>query len=321
VRVQDSTVIQLPGHLFPDFAGVANGSATVCNARIQATCELMASRLVACSIHPYSKNDLAAAPELPIQAGDQVLRDRGYLTADEVGRQRAAGADCSYRHKTGTTYLDPQTLEPLDLPALLRSQPQLDRQVLLNHPAHTPVRLVAAPVAEETANLRRMKAKRETKGHNPSQAGWELMDWTSFLTTISGDRADFDRMLARYGLRWRIEVSFKAWKSPMNFPLLHRVSKRQLTILLKARRLLITCATNILHGPLAAVLRQRYERRLSLLKFMRYLSRSQGYFLPALRALWIGDPHRHTFHRALVRYGCYDKRKRLNYCEVWEALP
>ena len=320
VLVQDSTVIKLPGHLYADFSGVSNGPSSVCNARIQATYDLISSRLVGFSIDPYSKNDLAAAPELPIQAGDLVLRDRGYLAAEEVCRTRAAGADCIYRHKTGTIYLDPQTLQPIDLPALLRSQQWLDMQVLLNNPSHTPVRLLAAPVDEETANLRRMKAKKETRGHNPSKAVLELMDWTIFITTISETRADFDRILALYGLRWRIEVIFKAWKSHMKFHLLHRVSKCQLMILLKARLLLITCATNILHGPLAVGLRQRYQRRLSLLKFMRYLSGGQENFLRALRALLNGAAPLHTFYKALVRYCCYDKRKRQNYCDVWEAL-
>lgn len=320
VLVQDSTVIQLPGHLFAEFSGVSNGQSSVCNARIQATYDLIPSRLVGFSIDPYSKNDLAAAPELPLQKGDLVLRDRGYLTADEVCRHRAAGADCIYRHKTGTIYLDPQTLEPIDLRSLLRSRQRLDLQVLLNNPSHTPVRLLAAPVDEETANLRRMKAKRENKGHNPSKAVLELMSWTIFITTISDALADFTWILAIYGLRWRIEVIFKAWKSHMSFHLLHRVSKRQLMILLKARLLLITCATNILHGPLAAVLRRSYQRRLSLLKFMRYLSGGQVNFLRALRSLLIVDIHAQTFHKALVRYCCYDKRKRQNYCDVWEAL-
>ena len=78
--------------------------------------------------------------------------------------------------------------------------------------------------------------------------------------------------------------------------------------------------SNILHGPLAVGLRQRYQRRLSLLKFMRYLSGGQENFLRALRALLNGAAPLHTFYKALVRYCCYDKRKRQNYCDVWEAL-
>ena len=79
--VQDSTVIKLPVHLFAEFSGVSNAQSSVCNARIQATYDLIPSRLIGFSIDPYSKNDLAAAPELPIQEGDLVLRDRS-LKAD-----------------------------------------------------------------------------------------------------------------------------------------------------------------------------------------------------------------------------------------------
>lgn len=320
VLVQDSTVIKLPSHLFAEFSGVSNGHSNLCNARIQATYDLISCRLVAFSIDPYTKNDRAAAPELILQDGDLVLRDRGYLILDEIRRHRAAGADCIYRHQTGTIYLDPESLKPINLPARLRNEPTLDIEVLLNNPARTPVRLVAAPVSEETANLRRMKAKKETKGRNPSKAVLELMDWTIFITTIPRTLADFARILAVYGLRWRIEIIFKAWKSHMSFHLLHRVSKLQVEILLKARLLLITCATNILHGPLAAALRSRYGRRLSLLKFMRYLSLAPANFLRALRCLSSGDALTHIFLKALVRYCCYDKRKRQNFSKIWEAL-
>jgi hypothetical protein len=120
VLVQDSTIIKLPAHLFADFSGVSNGDSRVCNARTQATYDLVSFRLLHFSIDPYSKNDLAAAPELPLRQGDLVLRDRGYLLLDELQRHRDAGADCIYRHKTGTTYLDPLTLAPLDLAALLK---------------------------------------------------------------------------------------------------------------------------------------------------------------------------------------------------------
>ena len=257
--MQDSTIIKLPGHLFPDYSGVSNGQSSVCNARIQATYDLLGSRLVGFSIDSYSKNDLAAAPELPIQEGDLVLRDRGYLVLDEVQRHLDAGADCIYRHKTGTTYLDPETLTPIDLPALLKSRGRLDMEVRLNNAACTPVRLVAAPVDEETANTRRMKARKENKGHNPSKAVLELMDWTIFITTIPSTLADFERILAIYGLRWRIEIIFKAWKSHMKFHRLHRVSKRQMTILLKARLLLIACCANILYSTMEASLRRKNE--------------------------------------------------------------
>ncbi len=98
--------------------------------------------------------------------------------------------------------------------------------------------LAAAPVAVETANLRRWRAKKETHGHQPSPAVLALMDCTIFITTIPATLAGFKAILALYGLRWRIEIIFKAWKSHLKFPRWHRVSKLQPALLLKARLLL-----------------------------------------------------------------------------------
>lgn len=320
VLVQDSTIIKLPSHLFADFSGVANAQARVCNARIQATYNLMDHRLLALAIDPYSKNDQTAAPELALQKGDLVLRDRGYLLLDEIQRHRAAGADCIYRHKTGTVYLDPQTGQPIDLLALLKNQGTLDLEVLLNNPARTRVRLLSAPVDVATANRRRRKAKQETHGHRPSKAVLALMDWTIFLTTLPAAAASFKDLLALYGLRWRIEIIFKAWKSHMQFPCLHRGSKLQLVILLKARLLIITACTNLAYGPLERTLRENYARRLSLLKFMRFLAQSPARLIRVLRSLAAGEHENRALQETLVRYCCYDQRKRQNYSEMWEAL-
>jgi len=320
VLVQDSTILKLPIHLFKDFSGVSNATSRVCNARIQATYDLINFRLLSFSIDPYSKNDLAAAPELLLREGDLVLRDRGYLVLDELQRHRNTGADCIYRHKTGTTYIDPQTLELIDLPALLKRHGSLDIDVLLNNASRTRVRLVAAPVSEEMANLRRMKAKKEACGHNPSEAVLYLMSWTIFITTIPADKADFKLILAIYGLRWRIEIIFKAWKSHMKFDLLHRVSKRQLAILLKTRLLVIAACANVLYNPLESSLWRRYKRKLSFLKFTNYLCKSPANFIRALRSLSATDEQSCQLLDALARYCCYDKRKRRNYSEIREDL-
>jgi len=320
VLVQDSTIIKLPSHLFGDFSGVANAHTSVCNARIQATYNLLDHRLLAVSIDPYSKNDQTAAPELLLQKGDLSLRDRGYLVVDEIQRHREAGADCIYRHRTGTVYLDPQTRQPIDLLALLKNQGSLDLEVLLNNASRTRVRLLSAPVEVETANLRRQKAKKETHGHRPSKAVLELMDWTIFITTIPAALASFKEILAIYGLRWRVEIIFKAWKSHMQFPLLHRVSKLQMAILIKARLLIITACTNLAYGALERTLRQNYDRRLSLLKFMRFLSKSPARIIGVFRALLLDSHQNRLLHDTLIRYCCYDQRERKNYSETWEAL-
>jgi len=49
--------------------------------------------------------------------------------------------------------------------------------------------------------------------------------------------------------------------SHVNFGHLHRVSKTQMLILLKARLFLITCSTNVLHRTLEDSLWKKYRRR------------------------------------------------------------
>lgn len=320
VLVQDSTIIMLPKALFAEYSGVSNAHSTVCNTRIQATYDLLSDRLVAFSIDPYSKNDLAAAPELELQPGDLVLRDRGYLIADEIQRHRDAGADCIYRHKTGITYLDETTGCPIDLPALLRKHGKLDMQVRLNNAARTRVRLVAAAVDEETANLRRMKARKETKGHNPSSAVLELMDWTIFITTIPKTNAGFKALLGIYGLRWRIEVIFKAWKSHLKFDVIHQVSKCQLGILLKSRLLVIAACANLLYRRCEQAVLQACGRRLSLLKFVKYVTASPANLVRLFRLLSGTRKDSDALCKVLAQYCCYDKRKRRNFTETWESL-
>ena len=200
VLLQDSTVIKLPNRLFEVFSGVSNGHSTVCNARIQATYDILSGKFIEFSIDPYSKNDLKAAPETQFHQGDLVLRDRGYLTNNEIQRHISNEADCIYRYKYKTILLDVETEKVLDIFALLKERKTLDMSVKLNNKERTIVRIVIQPVSLEVANIRRMKAKKENKS-TPTKEYLESLDWTIFITTIPKDKADFKKLFDLYALR------------------------------------------------------------------------------------------------------------------------
>ena len=319
VLIQDSTVVRLPLRLFAAFSGVANASSSVCNARIQVVYDLVAAEFVAFSVDSYSKNDLKAAPELELREGDLVLRDRGYLCCEEIQRHVDWGADCVYRHKHKTVYIDPKTGKPVDLIARLDRDGSIDMDVQLNNKERTPVRLVAAPVEEETANLRRMKLKKEAKGHAPSAQLLHLMSWTIFITTISRADASFRDLLAIYGLRWRIESIFKAWKSNMNFAAIHGVSEKQLHALLAARMTTIVIWTHIVFRPACERIRKDYADELSLMKTTKYLARNPERISAIVVALR-QKTGREPVLDALARYCTYDKRKRLNFNQIQDRI-
>lgn len=163
ILVQDSTIIKLPVRLFEMFSGVSNGHSKVCNARIQGVYDILAEKFISFSIDPYSKNDLVAAPEICLQKGDLVLRDRGYLILDEIQRHIVKSAHCIFRYKKGMVLLDPLSGKPIDILAKLKTNNNLDIEVMLNNKDKTIVRITSAPVSEEVANTRRMKAKKEKK--------------------------------------------------------------------------------------------------------------------------------------------------------------
>jgi len=326
ILIQDSTVIRIPLRLFEVFSGVKNCTSAVCNARIQGTYDLLAGRFISFSIDPYSKNDLAAAPEIIVQPGDLVLRDRGYFIVEVIDTMRKNGADSISRYKHGHDILDPVTEQPINLLERLQHDGSLDMDVLVGAKQKVRLRILAAPVGEEAANRRRMKLKKEMKGRSPSAELLKLMSWTIFLTTIGagsdnaagtstgpgsakGKAITIKEIFALYGLRWRIENIFKTWKSNFNFATVHNVSANQLRVLLTARLIMITLIYQCIYQPLALRVANSSERQLSLMKFMRYISKNLQRIYELLNPLGVSQ----QVLNALIRYCSYESRNRTNF--------
>jgi Transposase DDE domain len=315
ILLQDSTLIRLPARLFKIFSGVSNQAGPVCHARIQCVFDLVSGSFLKFSIDPYSKNDLLASFDLDVQPGDLVLRDRGYFNGPALAQQARLGAHWIYRYKHKTTLWDALTGDPIELLDLLKTSPLLDRPVLVG-PQKFKARLLAAPVPEETANLRRMRAKKEMNGHAPSQELLALMSWSVFLTTIDDSAIGFPQVLRLYAIRWRIENIFKTWKSNFHFDKIHRVSEIQLRILLTARFMIISILYEKLFIPLAHRVRATSKRVLSLMKFMRYLSRNLNRLPDLING---SNPHGHAF-QAILRYCVYAKRKRPHFIDQTDLI-
>jgi hypothetical protein len=317
ILIQDSTVIPLPAQLFAWFSGVKNGTAAVvCNARIQAIYDLLAGCFIHFSIDAYSRNDLVAAPDIAVEPGDLVLRDRGYFVLDVIAAHSALGANTISRYKHKTALYDPETGQALELLALLQERGALDRIVLAGEQKKLRLRLIAVPVPEEVANLRRMKAKKETKGHNPSAELLALMSWSIFITTVEDPRLTPQFIMQLYGLRWRIENIFKTWKSNFSFEQVHQVSALQLRVLLTARLILLTIAYQGAFFPLCTAIWQHAGKQLSLMKLMRYLSKHPD-LLPSMLAYTRWSKR---LLNALARFCTYERRARRNFAQRAEAL-
>ena len=319
ILVADSTIIRLPLRLFSDFSGVANGLSKVCNARVQCVYDLLSGQFVLFSIDPYSKNDLTAAPELVLQEGDLVLRDRGYLIMDELQRHIDSKAHCIYRYKFNMVLKDPKTEEPIDLFPLLKEKKHVDMEIMLNNEAKTIVRLLAYPVSKEVADNRRRKAKNEKK-KPPTKEYLESLSWSIYITTITDERIDYAFIYKVYGLRWRIEIIFKCWKSNMAFDKIHNVSRIQLNVLLLGRFIMVVICSQLIFWRCWPIVKMDFNRNLSLLKLTKYLLRHTMKIVSVLEEINDPDKRSQVSIKAVAKFCTYDKRKRPNYQQKIEAL-
>lgn len=216
VIVQDSTIIGLPGHLADSFPGAGNQTGRpISGMRVQAFFDLLSESCLEFSIGPFTRNDQKASADIlqVARPGDLVVRDLGYSSLQVFGRMREAGIDFLSRLKYGTLVFD-ENGEPFDLLAKLQRSGKLDIHVYAGAEARVPVRLVAVPVPEAVAAERRRKARvNRDRRTNPSAEHMRLLGWTILITTVSPEQLSADALVRTYGLRWRIETLFKAWKS------------------------------------------------------------------------------------------------------------
>jgi hypothetical protein len=315
ILLQDSTIIKLPLRLFDSFSGVKNAHGAVCNARIQGIYDLLSGRFIAFSIDPYSKNDQAAALEIPVQPGDLILGDRGYFQVQALREHQRAGAYSINRYKHNTTLHDPGTCQKINLLALLTRNGSVDMRVNAGSDQTLALRLVASPVPDETANLRRMRAKKEMN-YPPSRELLRLMSWTIFLTTITDPSITFKEIAALYALRWRIENIFKTWKSHFNFQKVHNVSETQLRVLLKARLIMITIVYQKLFSPLSHYVYRTTGRIVSLLKLIRYITRNLDLLPRCLHSARLSP----QLSEAVLPYCTYEKRQRVGFISIMESV-
>lgn len=311
IIIQDSTVINLPEKLYSEYSGVSNGHKAVCNARIQSVYDLLSGTFIKFSIDTYSDNDAKVTHDIEVKKGDLLLRDRGYFTAAVLEEKHVEGAEQIFRYKHKTALYDPKNLEPVELLPFLEKMGTVDQTFYIGDKRDIKVRLLAAPVSEEIANIRRMNAKRSAKNRKCSNELLKLLGWSIFITTIEDEKVGIQEIYELYSMRWRIENIFKTWKSEFNFSKIHTVSKVQLETLLYARFIMIVIAYQHYYIPLLSHIKKNFKRELSLFKLLRYLKRHFRLFV----AEYLDNELREKAISRINKYCTHDKRKRKTFNE------
>lgn len=244
VLIQDSTSIALPAKLFKDFPGPGNMTGQrFATLKIQSIYDLKAEEFVKFEITPFVVNDQKASKLIFESAAptDLVIRDLGYSVLADFERLGEQKMFYLSRLQSTISVLNPTTSRPINLLKLLRNAGDCDIDFHIGSTWKVPARLIACRLHPEVAAARRRKARANRDYRLKHSAEYmELLGWAIFITNVSRQTWAPRQVCEVYGIRWRIETWFKAWKSHFNFCEITAGSAEQIRLLFYGRLLWIS---------------------------------------------------------------------------------
>lgn len=317
VLLQDSTNLSLPQKLANFFPGAKNQSGkTSASVKLQTTYNALTETFVSFQLTPYGCNDQCASPSILdiIQEGDLVIRDLGYSSLRvfrSIGEKKAFYLS-RYSHKIALFH---PTGKRFDLLESLKKHGTLDEELLAGNEERLSVRVVAVPVPEPVAGERRRKLLHSRdKRLNPDPTHLALLGWEIFLTNVPQKTWDAETVCRIYGVRWRIEIIFKSWKSHFKIHAFDHPTPTEVEVLIYARLIYITLFQTCFFTRLAAFVYDTTGQHLSVLKAADFFSQR------VLPALLTGSDYPLMLQQ-ILKHCTYEKRnKRANYGQTFQLL-
>ena len=317
VLLQDSTNLSLPPKLALYFPGAKNQSGkTSASVRLQTTYNALTETFVSFQLTPYRCNDQCASPSILdiIREQDLVIRDLGYSCLGvfkAIGEKKAFYLS-RYSHKIALFHSSGKRFDLLDN---LKKHGTLDETLLAGSEERLPVRVVAIPVPDAVAGERRRKLLHSRdKRLNPDPTHLALLGWEIFLTNVPQETWDAKTVCRIYGVRWRIEIIFKSWKSHFKIHAFAHPTPREVELIIYARLIYITLFQCCFFTQLAALVYDTAGQHLSVLKTADFFSQR------IMMALLTGG-HYPLIVQQILKHCTYEKRnKRLNYGQIFRRL-
>jgi hypothetical protein len=317
VLLHDSSILPLPRTLASSYPGSTNQHGhTHAQAKVQAVLDIKHRSYVHFALTPYTRNDQTAAADVLglVQPGDLIIRDLGYFVLKILKRIADTGAFFISRSRYGCSFYDLDGAS-IDLPRVLKKEGRVDCWVRIGSPEKLRARLVAIPLPVDVAEKRRRVLRQNRDRRlNPGKEHLFLLGWAIFITNVPEEVWSATQIAEIYGLRWRIEIIFKAWKSHFGIAAYsYSASRYQIESLIYARLISILLFQTIVYTPLLTRIDRRFGRKLSLLKFSAFVTHYH-WLIPLIAQ----SAHKRLLDDILVRFCTYDKRKRLNYETLME---
>ncbi len=319
VLTQDSTTIALDAALVEFFPGSGNKHGRNATAKIQAVIDLLSEQFCHFELSAFSKNDQAASKDILsiLRPGDLVVRDLGYFVLDAIKKIIESGAFVLSRLRYGVKLFTTDGKTEINLLQELRKNKYLDIPVLLGATEKAPVRLIALPVPEKVAAERRRKArKNRDRRLNPDKTYLALLGWNILITNVPEPIWTPEQAFDVYGIRWRIEIVFKTWKSAFDLEKVPKANRFRVMAHIYAILIWVTFFHTNLWLNLSEITYREKQRSVSLFKLAQF----------AKQMSWVWTPmtmEKKTDELILkqIMYHCtYETRKRKCYPQAVQAL-
>ena len=289
ITIKDSTCFQLPVNMEEAYPG-SGGSSSNAAVRIQFEYDLKNLNVLDLSVFAFNDQDLNNAKETlgDIQKDDLLIRDLGYISVEILQGidQQKAWYLCRLNHGTGVK--NAKTGRILDFAKLEKEMRKngveiMDKMVLLserNYPCRLVIEILPENVKEE--RIRKRKILNKKKGRKSSKKTWARTGFNLFLTNCPNRMLSTSEIRRIYGIRWQIELIFKAWKQNSQ---LHKVKKMDINrfeFLLYAKLVWIMLqwkVTQILDMNMSI----NRKGRISILKTYKALSQFRQFTITLIR--------------------------------------
>ena len=253
----------------------SGGGASDANCKLQAGYEYKSGSLGFFALTEGIKPDQAYSNCLVdlVEKGDLMLTDPGYFKLSVFQQITRKGAYFLSKLLIGTTLLNADTSEKIDLRATLRRcvGNTLEINVIMGNDKHpVPCRLIGFRATKQIADARRRKLLKEAKkkGRTPSQNHLALCDWTLFVTNAPSEMLLVSIVFALYRLRWQIELVFKQLKSVLRIHSSHTAKEYRLRCEILGK-LIMAVIIHGIHSSLNAIMWTTQKREVSFDKLYK----------------------------------------------------
>jgi hypothetical protein len=219
VYVQDSTWISLPDELHGTWKGPPKKNHRQKAAlKLHLCFDVLTGRFQQFHITDGMTADSSAAKAAdPLPPGSLRLADLAYFSLDTLEKLTQDGIYWISRLKANS-YLSDETGEPLDLEKMLRETEEdthIRKPIRIGKTKQLQAYLIAERLSQAETDKRRrsIRYRAKRKAQTPSKTLLRLAGWNLYITNIEADPLTPKQIASIVGIRWQIELMFKAFKS------------------------------------------------------------------------------------------------------------